>query len=155
MLAPESLAVNVLLMQGYKGVQASPRPRQYGHICSWRSGNDSFTWVRQKIPIRLQKRGRRHPSACQALGISPAETGAERAGEELETFETHIGVVEPVDEDEAEARHCPSCSTHLKLTASETEVHMMLSYDCAGGLSWRVDHRKPAPCGECIHTRLS
>lgn len=31
-----------------------------------------------------------------------AESGADTAGDELETFETHVGMVEPVDEDDAE-----------------------------------------------------
>ena len=39
---------------------------------------------------------------CQATDRAVADSSAEKAGDELETFETHVGMVEPVDEDDAE-----------------------------------------------------
>ena len=41
-------------------------------------------------------------TACQQSDSAMADSGASTAVEELETFETHVGMVEPVDEDDAE-----------------------------------------------------
>ena len=41
-------------------------------------------------------------TACQPTDSAVADSSASTAGEELETFETHVGMVEPVDEDDAE-----------------------------------------------------
>lgn len=39
---------------------------------------------------------------CQQTDSAVVDSGAATAGDELETFETHVGMVEPVDEDDAE-----------------------------------------------------
>ena len=41
-------------------------------------------------------------TTCQATDSAIADSSAEKAGDELETFETYVGMVEPVDEDDAE-----------------------------------------------------
>ncbi len=41
-------------------------------------------------------------TTCQVTDSAVADGSAEKAGDELETFETHVGLVEPVDEDDAE-----------------------------------------------------
>ena len=41
-------------------------------------------------------------TASQHLDSAVADSSASTAVEELETFETHVGMVEPVDEDDAE-----------------------------------------------------
>lgn len=49
-----------------------------------------------------QRLSRDFVTTCQATDSAIADSSAEKAGDELETFETHVGMVEPVDEDDAE-----------------------------------------------------
>ena len=53
--------------------------------------------------LRRPKRDRsRCATACQTIDSAIADSGADSAGDELESFETHVGMVEPVDESDAE-----------------------------------------------------
>ena len=56
----------------------------------------------RKALSELRRGQNRLKAACQPIDSAVANSSNATAGDELETFETHVGMVEPVDEDDAE-----------------------------------------------------
>lgn len=118
--ACETLCITVMNPQVTKGAQAVLGARPYIAVQQWQTCSKTVKDGRRHRLGRTQRHGNSCVIACQAAESVTADTSStDRAGDELETFETHVGMVEPVDEDDAEV--CFFCSVPM-LSLMQTGV---------------------------------